>query len=51
LWLLAVGPGLMVMLADTDAGSIITAGQSGERWGYRLLLTTWVAEVALNGSR
>lgn len=28
----------MVMLADTDAGSIITAGQSGARWGYRLLL-------------
>jgi NRAMP (natural resistance-associated macrophage protein)-like metal ion transporter len=38
LWLFAVGPGLMVMLADTDAGSIITAGQSGARWGYRLLL-------------
>jgi Mn2+/Fe2+ NRAMP family transporter len=35
-WLL--GPGLMVMLADTDAGSILTAGQSGARWGYRLLL-------------
>lgn len=28
----------MVMLADTDAGSIVTAGQSGARWGYRLLL-------------
>ena len=27
----------MVMLADTDAGSIITAGQSGASWGYRLL--------------
>ena len=38
LWLVAIGPGLMVMLADTDAGSIITAGQSGARWGYRLLL-------------
>jgi Mn2+/Fe2+ NRAMP family transporter len=37
-WLLALGPGLMVMLADTDAGSIITAGQSGASWGYRLLL-------------
>jgi len=36
--LLAVGPGLMVMLADTDAGSIVTAAQSGARWGYRLLL-------------
>jgi Mn2+/Fe2+ NRAMP family transporter len=37
--LLAVfGPGLVVMLADTDVGSIVTAGQSGVRWGYRLLL-------------
>jgi Mn2+/Fe2+ NRAMP family transporter len=26
-----------VMLADTDAGSIITAAQSGAQWGYRLL--------------
>ena len=25
------------MLADTDAGSIITAAQSGAQWGYRLL--------------
>jgi len=30
LGMLAVfGPGLVVMLADTDVGSIITAGQSG----------------------
>ena len=35
LWV--VGPGLMVMLADTDAGSVITASQSGARWGFRLL--------------
>ncbi len=35
LWVL--GPGLMVMLADTDAGSVITAAQSGASWGYRLL--------------
>jgi Mn2+/Fe2+ NRAMP family transporter len=28
----------MVMLADTDAGSIITAAQAGAEWGYRLLL-------------
>lgn len=33
-----VGPGLVVMLADTDAGSVITAAQSGAQWGYRLLL-------------
>jgi len=26
------------MLADTDVGSIITAGQSGVQWGFRLLL-------------
>ena len=32
------GPGLVVMFADTDAGSIITAAQSGAQWGYRLLL-------------
>jgi Mn2+/Fe2+ NRAMP family transporter len=28
----------MVMLADTDAGSLITAAQSGTRWGYRMVL-------------
>lgn len=28
----------MVMLADTDAGSLITAAQSGAEWGYRMLL-------------
>jgi Mn2+/Fe2+ NRAMP family transporter len=38
MWLaVAVGPGLMVMLADTDAGSVVTAAQSGARFGYRLL--------------
>jgi len=34
---LAIGPGLVVMLADTDAGSVVTAAQSGAEWGYRLL--------------
>ncbi|MGA3219183.1 MAG: divalent metal cation transporter [Acidimicrobiales bacterium] len=33
----AIGPGLMVMLADTDAGSVVTAAQSGASWGYSLL--------------
>jgi Mn2+/Fe2+ NRAMP family transporter len=37
-----VGPGIIVMLADTDVGSIITAGQSGVQWGYRLLLLQFV---------
>ena len=32
------GPGLVVMLADSDAGSLITAAQSGAAWGYKLLL-------------
>ena len=37
-YLKAAGPGLVVMLADTDVGSLITAAQSGARWGYALLL-------------
>ncbi len=32
------GPGIVVMLADTDVGSVITAGQSGVQFGYSLLL-------------
>lgn len=37
-FLVVMGPGLVVMLADTEVGSIITAAQSGVQWGYRLLL-------------
>ena len=36
--LAAFGPGLVVMLADTDAGSLLTAAQSGSRWGDALVL-------------
>src|SRR5579872_2894864 len=36
-FLAVFGPGLVVMLADSDVGSIVTAGQSGVQWGYRLL--------------
>jgi Mn2+/Fe2+ NRAMP family transporter len=37
--LLAVwGPGLIVMLADTDAGSLFTAAQSGSQFGYAMVL-------------
>ncbi len=36
-FLTVFGSGLVVMLADSDVGSVITAGQSGVRWGYRLL--------------
>ncbi|HVT70946.1 MAG TPA: divalent metal cation transporter [Trebonia sp.] len=32
------GPGLIVMLADTDAGSVVTAAQSGAQWGYGMIL-------------
>ncbi len=36
-WLHVWGPGLLVMLADTDAGNVVTGAQAGARWGYRLL--------------
>ena len=36
--LVMLGPGVMVMLADTDAGSVITAAQSGARFRYALIL-------------
>ena len=36
-FLYVAGPGIVVMLADTDAGSLVTAAQSGAQWGYRLL--------------
>lgn len=37
-WSWAVlGPGLLVCLADTDAGCLVVAAQSGARWGYALL--------------
>ena len=39
---IVAGPGIVVMLADTDAGSVITAAQSGAEWGYRLLLLQFV---------
>ncbi|HEY6054746.1 MAG TPA: divalent metal cation transporter [Gaiellaceae bacterium] len=47
LW--ALGPGLMVMLADTDAGSVVTAAQSGAAWGYRLLLVQVLLVPVLYG--
>ena len=41
-FLVVAGPGLVVMLADTDAGSVVTAAQSGAQWGYRLLALQFV---------
>jgi len=32
-----VGPGLIVKLADTDAGNVVTAAQAGAEWRYRML--------------
>ena len=32
------GPGLIVMLANTDAGCIITAAQSGAQFGYKMVV-------------
>ncbi len=41
-WLSVLGPGLVVMLADTDAGSLITSAQSGAMWGYKLLALQFI---------
>jgi Mn2+/Fe2+ NRAMP family transporter len=35
LW--SVGPGLVVMVADVDAGNVVTAAEAGAQWRYRLL--------------
>jgi NRAMP (natural resistance-associated macrophage protein)-like metal ion transporter len=35
--LAAWGPGLLVMLADTDAGNVVAAAQAGAQWNFRLL--------------
>ncbi len=35
---MVVGPGLLVMLADTDAGSVVTAAQSGARFRFAMVL-------------
>ncbi len=39
---LVMGPGLVVMLADSDVGSVITAAQCGAEWGYKLLLLQFI---------
>ena len=36
-WIAVWGPGLLVMLADTDAGNVVMGAEAGTRWGYRLL--------------
>jgi Mn2+/Fe2+ NRAMP family transporter len=41
-YLTIFGPGMVVMFADTDAGSVITAAQSGAVYGYKLLLAQFL---------
>jgi Mn2+/Fe2+ NRAMP family transporter len=36
--LATIGPGLIAMLANTEAGSVIAAAKSGAEWGYKLVL-------------
>lgn len=44
---LTIGPALVVMLADTEAGSVISAAQGGAQWGYRLALPQLLMTPAL----
>ena len=37
-WVNLYGPGLIVMLAAADAGSLVTSAQIGKEWGYAMLL-------------
>lgn len=41
------GPGLLVMIADTDPGNVVTAAQGGAAWGYRLLPLTLLLIIPL----
>jgi regulator of protease activity HflC (stomatin/prohibitin superfamily) len=46
-----VGPGLAVMLADTEVGSVIAAAQSGAKWVYRSLMLQFVPALAIDRGR
>ena len=37
-WLALWGPGLLVMLADCDAGNVVTAAQAGAQWGLPIVV-------------
>ncbi len=41
------GPGLLVMVADTDPGNVVTAAQGGAAYGYRLLPLTLLLAIPL----
>ena len=46
-YLAVAGPGLVVMFADTEAGSITTAATSGAQFGYKLILLQLLLIVPL----
>jgi Mn2+/Fe2+ NRAMP family transporter len=46
-FLAVLGPGLVVMFADTEAGSITTAAQSGAQFGFKLILLQLLLIVPL----
>lgn len=46
-FLAVLGPGLVVMFADTEAGSITTAASSGAQFGYKLILLQLLLIVPL----
>jgi hypothetical protein len=48
-FLVVAGPGLVVMLVASAAGSIVTAAQSGAGWGYRLLWLQFALMTELAG--
>ncbi len=47
-WLRVVGPAWVVMLADVDAPSVVTAGKGGTESGYALLLPLSLYMIAVN---
>jgi len=46
-FLAVAGPGIVVMFADTEAGSITTAAASGAQFGYKLILLQLLLIVPL----
>ena len=46
-YLAVLGPGLVVMFADTEAGSITTAAASGARFGFKMILLQLLLIVPL----
>src|SRR5271154_4091516 len=45
-----VGPGLIVMVGDNDAGAFSTYGQAGQNYGTHLLAAVVIIASAMTGS-